>query len=117
MYVEHYKRWLKFFKKEQFLFVDGENFIKKPYDELKRVENFLNVIPFIQTNHFVFDIKKKFFCMNKNQELNKTECMAKDKGREHPDLSVDTLNKLKDFYRPYDLELFKMIDQKPFWKI
>jgi hypothetical protein len=55
--------------------------------------------------------------MNKNQELNKTECMAKDKGREHPDLSVDTLNKLKDFYRPYDLELFKMIDQKPFWKI
>ena len=76
MYVQHYKRWLKYFKKEQFLFLNGETFIKNPESELKKVEKFLNLKPFINKNHFVFDKKKGFFCMNKKQELNKTECMV-----------------------------------------
>ena len=116
MYVIHYKRWLKYFPKEQFLIVNGENFIKNPYEEVKKAEKFLNLKPYIEKSHFIYDTKKRFFCMNKNQEKNKTECMGSDKGRQHPNISDSVLQKLNHFYKPFSQELFKFIKQKPFWK-
>ena len=65
---------------------------------------------------YVYDTKKRFFCMNKNQEKNKTECMGSDKGRQHPNISDSVLQKLNHFYKPFSQELFKFIKQKPFWK-
>jgi hypothetical protein len=117
MYVVHYKYWLKYFPKEQFLIVNGENFIKNPYEEVKKAEKFLNLKPYIQKDHFIYDKNKGFFCMNKKQEKNKTECMGLDKGRKHPNISVSVLRKLNEFYKPYSKELFELIKRKPFWKI
>ena len=117
MYVVHYKRWLEYFPKKQFLIVNGENFIKNPYEEVKKAEKFLNLKPYIEKSHFIYDKKKGFFCMNKNQEKNKTECMGADKGRKHPNISESVLQKLNEFYKPYSQELFKLIKQKPFWNI
>ena len=117
MYVVHFKRWLKYFPKKQFLIVNGENFIKNPYEEVKKAEKFLNLKPHIEKSHFIYDKKKGFFCMNKNKEKNKTECMGADKGRKHPNISESVLQKLNTFYKPYSKELFKFIKHKPFWKI
>ena len=115
LYSEHYKVWLKFFKKEQFLFLNGENFITHPYEEVKKVENFLGLNPFIQKEHFVYDNQKGFFCKRKDLSKNKLECMGSEKGRKHPFISTASLDKLNQFYKPFSSELFKLIDQKPYW--
>ena len=61
----------------------------------------LYLIHFVIYNHILLSIFKK----------------GNDKGREHPILSKYTLKKLKEFYKPYSLELFNMINEEPFWKI
>ena len=51
-YIESYKRWLEYFPKEQILILNGENFVLNPYEEVKKVEEFLNLKNFFQKNHF-----------------------------------------------------------------
>lgn len=117
LYVLHYKNWLQYFPRAQFLFINGENFIKNPYEEIKKAEIFLDLKPFIQKKHFIFDAKKGFFCKNKNLRSGKIECMGKDKGRKHPNISENILRKLKEFYKPYNIQLFDMLKSDPFWEI
>ena len=40
------------FPKEQILILNGENFVLNPYEEVKKVEEFLNLKNFFQKNHF-----------------------------------------------------------------
>ena len=47
-YVDHYKRWLEYFPQDQILILNGENFIANPYEEIMKVEKFLNLKPFFQ---------------------------------------------------------------------
>ena len=116
LYVENYKIWLKYFHENQFLFVNGESFISNPYKELKKVENFLNLKPFIERKHFVFNSEKGFHCLN-NYENRSVKCMNENKGRKHPFIKPFIIEKLRKFYKPYSLELFKMLNLEPFWKI
>lgn len=79
-YIISYKQWLKFFPKEQILVLDGENFIIKPFEELQKIEIFLNLTPYIQEENFVFDNNKGFFCINDNIDLKQVSCMGPNKG-------------------------------------
>ena len=118
LYVVHLRKWLNFFPLNQILFVNGEQFIRNPYKEIKKIESFLQLESFIQPEHFVFNTEKIFYCINKSL-FNSTEdqCLGSDKGREHPKLDNKVLEKLKEFYKPYSIELFEMIKEKPFWEI
>jgi hypothetical protein len=51
--------------------------------------------------------------------FNSTEnrCLGKEKGRKHSEIDENALDKLREFYKPYSLELFEILKQKPFWKI
>jgi hypothetical protein len=56
--------------------LNGENFIKNPYDEVIKIENFLNLKKFIEKKHFVFGKNKGYFCLN-DDALNITKrCMV-----------------------------------------
>ena len=44
-------------------------------------------------------------------------CLGDHKGRKPPVIDDHVINKLKEFYNSYNLELFKLIKQKPFWDI
>ena len=113
-YVIHYKRWLEYFPKEQILILNGENFIINPYEEIKKVEKFINVKPYYKKNYFVLDESKSFYCFK--QELKKSMYyLGSDKGRLHPFVRNEVLLKLKNVFKPYDEELFKLINQNQFW--
>jgi hypothetical protein len=114
-YVDHYKRWLKYFPKEQILVCDGDNFIRNPYEEMLKVEKFLNLKPFYQKEHFFYDNNKGFFCLNKDLNNTKIECMKENKGQPHPPVSDDVIEKLKEYYEPYNQELFDMLGVERFW--
>jgi hypothetical protein len=111
-YSIHYKRWLKYFSKEQILVLNGENFKINPYEEIKKVEKFVNLKPYFVENMFIYNETKGFYCFNQNKE---TTCLGSDKGREHPFVSDEVKLKLKNVFKSYDEELFKLINQKPYW--
>ena len=116
LYVVNLKRWLKYFPLEQILILDGEKYIKDPCSQLKKVEEFLSLKPFFNPEYFVFNEKKGFFCVNKNL-FSKTGCLGERKGREHPIVDSHVLIKLRNYFRPYDIELFDLIKIDPFWQI
>jgi len=120
LYIVHLKRWLKHFKFSQFLILDGHEFIKNPYNELKKVEKFLGLASFFHPDHYVFDKKKGFYCI-KGQLFNKTNnvCLSEEKGRTHPVIKPNTMDKIRQFLKPYSIKFFSFlkIQNSPFWTI
>ena len=118
LYFFHLKRWLQYFNSSQFLFVNGHEFIKNPYNEVIKVEKFLELKPFFKREHFIFDNKKKFYCLS-GQLYNKTknQCLDKKKGRPHPNIDPVTINKIRKYLKPQSIKLFQFLKIMPFWEI
>ena len=103
MYDIHYQRWLKWFKKEQILVVNGDELITNPASQLTKVEEFLNVPHYFNKEMFQFNNDKGFYCWNKLNKKNGPylKCLPISKGRPHPTVSQDTLDRLKVFLKPH----------------
>ena len=117
MYVTHLKVWYNYFAREQIVIVNGEELIKNPLNELKKIENFLELKPYFNKDHFEFDVKKGFFCINGfyKGERGRKRCLNSEKGRLHPKIDKIILDKLFQFFEPLNIEFFKLINKKPFW--
>ena len=70
---------------------------------------------FFLKENFVFNKSKGFYCLKNNLNESKVECLQKDKGRTHIFVRNEVKAKLNTFFKPYDNELFELIQQKPFW--
>ncbi len=106
IYSKYMKKWLAFFPPERFLVLDGEEFVYNPLPALQKVENYLNLSNFFTHDSFYFDMNKRFFCLAQPFR----SCMNKAKGRPHPIVDEDVLGTLRAFYRPYNLELKRMLN-------
>ena len=113
VYVKILQPWLDVFPLEQLLILDGEKLITDPYSVTLKAEKYLGLERHIKKSFFVFNKEKGFYCVN-TQKI-KNVCQNESKGRRHPVINETTIDKLKNFYRPYDKNLFKLIKQKPFW--
>jgi [heparan sulfate]-glucosamine 3-sulfotransferase 5 len=114
IYVYHLKPWLKYFSFDQLLIIDGEKMIIDPYSVLVKVEKFLNLNPHFKKENYVFNQEKGFFCIN-NEKFDKPKCESESKGRKHPFIAKEVLDKLNKFYEPFDKQLFELLKQDPFW--
>jgi hypothetical protein len=114
IYINHLKPWLKYFSFDQLLIIDGEKMIVDPFSVLVKVEKFLNLKPHFKNENFVFNKEKGFFCIN-NEKFDKPKCESESKGRQHPYIAKEILDKLSKFFEPYDKHLFKLLKQDPFW--
>jgi hypothetical protein len=93
-YSIYLRRWLRYFPLEQIHFVDGENLIHRPWEELEYVQHFLNISINIQQKDFYFNSNKRGFpCIRQPNG-----CLGSSKGRQHPLISNRTREKLKYFY-------------------
>ena len=43
-------------------------------------------------------------------------CLGGEKGRRHPMIERKLLDKLFEYFKPFDIEFFKIINQNPFWQ-
>lgn len=107
LYDIHYKKWLQYFDSHQILVVDGDELIKNPLNELLKVESYLNVKSYFSNDKFYYDDKKGFYCWTTGNGSS-TKCLGSAKGRNHLDLSEDTNQKLKSYFKPHMLEFCKM---------
>lgn len=122
IYSKHLKRWYRYFKPNQIHLVSGETLIKQPYKELKEVEKFLNLPSFIKPQHFVYNKTKGFYCIDKqisqpSRYGNQTHlrCLGRNKGRPHVLISNQTEKLLRDYYRPFNEELYDLTGRNFGW--
>lgn len=104
LYFIHIKKLLKVYRRDQFMFIDGDAFARDPYPTMSKVEEFLRLPKFYKRSHFVKSKTKGFFCAQVPERPD-FGCMIPSKGRPHPKVSGDVLRKLQDFYRPYNKAL------------
>ena len=110
IYVKHMKKWLRYFPKSQIHVINGDRLIKKPWQEIRRVESFLELQHEIKKNHFYFNRTKGFHCLKRTGR-----CLAKSKGRQHPNVSTAILHKLRTFFRPYNFLFYDLMGQDFGW--
>ena len=125
-------KWVTTFGTQNVFVVNGENFIKTPWVELNKLEQFLNVSKLIHKRHFHFDRKKNFFCLkepiaavrpkasgNASAETSNLEydgCLGKNKGRKsHVFLSEFVKNELRKYFHEWNKLFFKLIGKNFDW--
>ncbi|XP_053708262.1 heparan sulfate glucosamine 3-O-sulfotransferase 3B1a [Synchiropus splendidus] len=115
MYAKHLERWLQFFPMEQLLFVSGERLISDPAGEVARVQDFLGLRRVVTEKHFHFNPAKGFPCLKRPDGNSKPHCLGKTKGRTHPNIDPDVVQRLRDFYKPFNSKFYKMTGHNFGW--
>ena len=113
MYDVHMRRWLRHFPLSQFHVVNGDRLIRKPWQELNKVESFLGLRKEITRDLFYFKATKGFHCVRK--EAREQRCLTKSKGRRHPDVSAETVSKLRKFYTQHNYEFYNLVGRDFGW--
>ncbi|XP_073345070.1 heparan sulfate glucosamine 3-O-sulfotransferase 3A1-like [Pagrus major] len=108
IYAKHLDNWLQYFPMGQILFVSGERLITDPAGELGRVQDFLGLKRIITDKHFYFNQTKGFPCLKKAEGSSKPHCLGKTKGRTHPNIDPEVVQRLRDFYRPFNMKFYQM---------
>ncbi|KAF1373638.1 hypothetical protein PFLUV_G00241010 [Perca fluviatilis] len=108
IYAKHLDNWLQYFPMKQILFVSGERLISDPAGELGRVQDFLGLKRIITDKHFYFNQTKGFPCLKKAEGSSKPHCLGKTKGRTHPNIDPEVVQRLRDFYRPFNMKFYQM---------
>lgn len=111
-YDKHLRNWLKYFPLEQILILDGANFIANPFEELQRVEEFLQIKSYFQPSQFYYSEEKGFYCW-KTRRKSEPQCLGDKKGRVHPTIPKHVIEKLQNYYKSPN-EVFYRLAQKNF---
>jgi len=118
-YAEHLVLWLKYFPLSQIHFVSGEELIKRPAKEIKLVERFLNIKPFITEDNFYFNESKGFPCfvgkISNSGTVSRAHCMGETKGRKHPAIHEDVLKRLREYFHPLNEKFYSMVQRNFHW--
>ncbi|ESO00554.1 hypothetical protein HELRODRAFT_82775 [Helobdella robusta] len=107
IYHRHFKKWLKYFKLSQIHIINGDNFIKNPLFEMRKVEKFLNLKNELTKQNFYLNASRNFYCMRLRNET--TKCLHSSKGRSYKNLSYDSMNKLVKFFRGHNRRFYKLV--------
>lgn len=75
---------------------------------MERVQTFLGLKKEITEKYFYFNSSKGFPCLMKSETRISPHCLGRTKGRVHPIISRDTVDHLRQFYRPYNIKFYQM---------
>ncbi|XP_035907821.1 heparan sulfate glucosamine 3-O-sulfotransferase 6 [Anopheles stephensi] len=108
VYAKYLERWLECFPLSQLLFVSGERLIADPAVEIGRVQDFLGLKRVVNEKHFYFNSTKGFPCLLKSEERSSPHCLGKTKGRNHPRIDSVAIDRLREFYRPFNQKFYHL---------
>lgn len=122
MYHQHMTRWLNTFPMTQIHVVDGDKFIRAPWDELRLLETFLGLEPELTEENFYFNKSKGFFCGRQEVRRRASEwscvrrkCLSSSKGRPKPEVPESLLTKLTEFFVSHNEKFFEQVGRRFDW--
>ncbi|KAJ8728316.1 hypothetical protein PYW08_016701 [Mythimna loreyi] len=115
VYARPLRRWLRRFPRSRLLLISGERLVADPAAEMARVQEFLGLKRVITEKHFYFNSTKGFPCLLKSESRSTPHCLGKTKGRSHPHIDPKTLERLKDFYRPFNERFYQLAGMNFGW--
>ena len=95
-YEHHIKLWLRTFAENQMCYVDGDEFVTSPLQQIQQLESCLGLQPFFTDKNFVFNSKRGFYCFQKGSDQ---QCMGGGKGRQHPVIAGDVRTHLEEYFK------------------
>ncbi|XP_026324976.1 heparan sulfate glucosamine 3-O-sulfotransferase 3B1 [Hyposmocoma kahamanoa] len=108
VYARPLRRWLRRFPRSRLLLISGERLVNDPAAEMARVQKFLGLKRVITEKHFYFNSTKGFPCLFKSESRSTPHCLGKNKGRNHPHIDPVTIQRLKEFYKPFNERFYEM---------
>ncbi|CAG9093830.1 unnamed protein product [Plutella xylostella] len=108
VYARPLRRWLRRFPRRRLLLVSGERLVADPAAEMARVQEFLGLKKVITEKHFYFNSTKGFPCLLKSETSPTPHCLGKTKGRSHPHIDPSAIERLREFYRPYNERFYEL---------
>ena len=120
IYHLHILRWLHLFQREQIHLVDGEKFIREPWQELQKVEVFLNLTSVITQDNFFFNSTKGYYCSKDFRShgawtCTREKCLGRSKGRPKPPVAEETTARMTEFFAPHNKMFYDMVGQEFEW--
>ncbi|XP_071832198.1 heparan sulfate glucosamine 3-O-sulfotransferase 1-like [Apostichopus japonicus] len=100
-------RWLKYFPPSQILIVDHEELERDPVPVLKRTEKFLRVSQYFTEDKMYLNPEKQLHCLS--SPFN--HCADENQGRVLPEVDKAVVQKLREFYKPYNQKLCQTFPQ------
>ena len=114
-YITILKEWLQYFKLEQILIIDGDDFRSDAVRELAKTETFLNIQPYINHDLFQYNTERKIYCI-KSSKQNEDLCLPSGKGRQHPDIDPVIYEKLVNYFQPLNKQFMVTVGQTFDWE-
>ncbi|XP_077787200.1 heparan sulfate glucosamine 3-O-sulfotransferase 1-like [Podarcis muralis] len=112
LYALHLARWLEFFPRSQIHVVDGGTLIREPLSEMRHVEHFLGLEPYLGPDNFYFNQTKGFYCL---QAKGYQHCLDQSKGRPHPTVDEVLLEQLCTYFSEHNENFFAMVGRTFNW--
>ena len=92
-YARQIKRWFEYFKKDQFLFIQSEQFFQKTQETLDQISRFLGL-----ESEIIHDTR------------------IYNRGNLETKMTTAERDFLKEYFKPHNDELFKLLDQRFNWQ-
>ncbi|CAK1596417.1 unnamed protein product [Parnassius mnemosyne] len=108
VYARPLRRWLRRFPRSRLLLISGERLVADPAAEMARVQKFLGLKQVITEKHFYFNSTKGFPCLLKSEGQSIPHCLGKTKGRSHPFIDPVAIERLREYYRPFNERFYEL---------
>ena len=121
IYDEGMDRYLKYFKVEQIMIIDSEEFKRDPFKTLYDIETFLKIEHVIKPEYFTFIKDKGFHCVRSVRNSSVAACYDRRRGRKEINVKTSdsvtnsTRQKLRDFFKPHNERFFETVGKKFDW--
>ena len=102
------QNWLEYFPLERIHIIDADVLTyENPAKELAKIEAFLEFVPNITEEDFIYNSTKGFYCIRGRH------CLPK--GERYPEINTIVHSRLVRYFRPHVISLKKLIGQQLSW--
>ena len=112
-YLPYITRWLESFSTSITCFVDGNNFLKDPFAELKLLENCLGLKAYFWKTDFFYNSGRGVYCFKRSRE---EVCIDRLHLKSQSELAPSVKGPLKKYFRPMVEEIFQICGRKFLWR-
>lgn len=114
VYSFHLSNWMHYFTPSQICIVDGDNFVRSPYQEIHSLESCLGLKRYFTEQNFEYVPQRGFYCFRETSHST-LQCESQSKGRPHPTLPEQVVLDLKKAYQPYNEQLQVLTNRTYSW--